>query len=47
MLSEYLKRDRGPLLRSEEIMEFSRKVEAAREATDRLEERIRQLEAKR
>jgi ubiquinone biosynthesis protein UbiJ len=47
MISEYLQRERGPLLRSEDITEFSRKVEETREMADRLEERILQLEAKR
>jgi ubiquinone biosynthesis protein UbiJ len=44
MIGEYLQREQGPLPRSEEISEFNRRVDDVREATDRLEDRIRALE---
>ena len=41
MLSEYLQRNRGPVAGAEEIAAFSAAVEEVRDATERLEARIR------
>jgi ubiquinone biosynthesis protein UbiJ len=41
MLSEYLQRSRGPVVRAEEIEAFSAAVEEVRDATERLEARVR------
>ena len=47
MISEYLQRDGGPLLRPEDLQEFADDVDELRESADRLEERIRRMEDER
>ncbi len=44
MISEYLQRGQGPLLRPEEIEGFARDVDDTRAAVERLETRIRRME---
>ena len=44
MISEYLQRDQGPLLRPQEIEEFASDVDETRAAAERLEARIRRKE---
>jgi len=44
MISEYLQGNQGPLLRPEELQEFTDEVEETRDAVDRFEERIRRVE---
>ena len=44
MISEYLQRSQGPLLRPEEIEGFARDVDDTRAAVERLETRIRRME---
>lgn len=43
MLSEYLQRRQGPLVRAEELDDFTEGVEQLREAAARLESRVRKL----
>ncbi len=43
MLSEYLQRRQGPVVRAEELEDFAQGVEQLREAAGRLESRIRKL----
>ena len=44
MISEYLQQNQGPVIRREEIEEFSQSVADASDSVDRLEARIRQRE---
>lgn len=44
MISEYLQRDQGPLLRPQEIEEFASDVDETRAAAEQLESRIRWME---
>ena len=43
ILSEYLVREKGPLVSSEELAEFADEVDRSRDAVDRLEARVRIL----
>jgi ubiquinone biosynthesis protein UbiJ len=44
MISEYLQRDQGPLLRPQEIENFASEVDETRAAAEQLEARIRRME---
>ena len=44
MISEYLQQNQGPVIRREEVEEFSQSVADASDSVDRLEARIRQQE---
>jgi ubiquinone biosynthesis protein UbiJ len=44
MISEYVQQNQGPVMRREEIEEFSAAVEDTRESIERLEARIREME---
>jgi ubiquinone biosynthesis protein UbiJ len=44
MISEFLQRDKGPLLRPEELSEFSDAVDEARDAVERLEARFDEID---
>jgi ubiquinone biosynthesis protein UbiJ len=44
MISEYVAQNQGPVIRREEIEEFSAAVEDTRESVERLEARIREME---
>ena len=44
MISEYLQRDQGPLLRPQEIEDFASEVDETRAAAEQLEARIRRME---
>jgi ubiquinone biosynthesis protein UbiJ len=44
MISEYVAQNKGPVIRREELEEFSAAVEDTRESVERLEARIREME---
>jgi ubiquinone biosynthesis protein UbiJ len=44
MLSEYLEQNQAPVIRAEELDEFSAAVDDTRQSTDQLESRLRKLE---
>jgi ubiquinone biosynthesis protein UbiJ len=44
MISEYLQQNQSPVIRSEEMAEFTEVVEETRDSVDRLEKRIRRME---
>jgi len=46
MISEYLQRERGPLVRADEIADFNQAVEEVREDFERLERQIDELDRK-
>ena len=44
MINEYVQQNQGPVIRREEIEEFSAAVEDTRESIERLEARVREKE---
>jgi len=44
MITEYVQQNQGPVMRQEEIDEFSAGVEETRESVERLEARIHEME---